>query len=188
MSGIENVAADGTNRADAASGAGARLKRAVISVGLMITLAAISVANMPASTIKARLMVGAKPYLNVLGIGQSWGTFAPNPRSEVVYAGGRIAYSDGTLTTWDFPMRPGAMAYSDYRWQRFEEHIPLDGSRDLWQPFAQYLATHQAVPGKMPVQVALVRRRAQIRPPGATVALSPWSQSVYYVADAGRPR
>jgi hypothetical protein len=162
--------------------------RALISVALVVTLAAIFVANMPDSVIKKTLLVPAQPYLSALGLGEDWGVFAPNPRTQVIFATGRIAYSDGTASVWSFPIRPGIMSYSDYRWQKFEEHVRLDDFRGLWKPFSEYLLRREATPGKTPVQVALMRRWAQIEPPGTTPALSPWKQYVYFVMPVGGAR
>ena len=80
------------------------------------------------------------------------------------------------------------MAYSDYRWQKFEEYVRLDRCSGLWQPFAEYLARHESAPGHTPVQVALKRRWAAIQPPGVRPDLGPWKQNVYYVMPFGKPR
>ena len=159
--------------------------RAVVNAGLIITLAAILIAVLPASTIKTRLLPVARPYLTALGVGEDWGVFAPNPRAQVIYAGGVIKYWDRSESVWTFPVRPGIMAYSDYRWQKYEEHVRLDAYKSLWKPFATYLVTHHAVPGKTPVEVALARRWADIRPPGAPTSIGPWSQYVYFAAPVG---
>jgi hypothetical protein len=162
-----------------------RWGRSLINIGLIITLAAILTANLPASAVKSRLYPVAQPYLNALGIGEDWGVFAPNPRTEVIYAGAVIKYSDRSESVWNFPVRPGIMAYSDYRWQKYEEHIRLDAYKGLWQPFATYLVKHEAVPGKKAVQVSLARKWAKILPPGAPTSLGPWAQYSYYVAPVG---
>jgi hypothetical protein len=153
----------------------------MISFGLIVTLAAILVACLPDSVIKSSLLVRVQPYLTAVGLGEDWAVFAPNPRMAVIYGTGRIQYSDGTSSVWSFPVRRGLMAYSDYRWQKFEEHVRLDDYHRLWQPFAQYLADHESTPGRKPVQVSLMRRWADIQPPGVRPGLGPWSQYVYYV-------
>jgi hypothetical protein len=155
--------------------------RGMISFGLIVTLAAILVTCLPDSVIKSSLLVRAQPYLTAVGLGEDWAVFAPNPRMAVIYGTGHIQYSDGTSLVWSFPVRRGLMAYSDYRWQKFEEHVRLDDYHGLWQPFAQYLADHESTPGRKPVQVSLMRRWADIQPPGVTPGLGPWSQYVYYV-------
>ena len=165
-----------------------RLGRALINLGLVVTLAAIGVANLPTSTIKDHLLPIATPYLNALGIGQDWGVFSPNPRTEVVYASGELTYSDGSQSQWHFPLRPGIMAYSDYRWQKFEEHVRLDAFGNLWRPFADYLVAHQATAGKTVISVRLVRRWAEILPPGAPYSLGPWTRYVYFFMPIGGPK
>lgn len=162
-----------------------RRGRAVITVGLIITLAAILIAVLPTSQIKDRLLPVARPYLFALGVGEDWGVFAPNPRTQVIYAGGVIKYSDRSESVWNFPIRPGIMAYSDYRWQKYEEHVRLDSFKGLWQPFATYVVTHGATPGKTPVQISLARRWAEILPPGAPKSIGPWTQYVYYTVKVG---
>lgn len=155
--------------------------RALISFGLIVTLAAILVVSMPDSIIKSHFIGRAQAYLTAVGLGQDWGMFAPNPRTDVIYATGHILYSDGTSSVWSFPVRTGLLAYSDYRWQKFEEHVRMDNHQGLWQPFAQYLANHESTPGHEPVKVALMRRWAEIQPPGVTPELGRWKRYVYYV-------
>ncbi len=162
-----------------------KLGQALISAGLIVTLAAMFASIMPASAIKTTLLVPAQPYLNVLGLGEDWGVFAPNPRQEVIYATGVFAYADGTRSEWSFPVRPGIMAYSDYRWQKYEEHVRLDKFKGLWKPFSEYLLAHEAIPGKKVLQVGLKRRWAEINPPGVSPSLGPWKQYMYSVMNVG---
>jgi hypothetical protein len=154
--------------------------QALINLFLIVTLAAVLVANLPDSVVKARLIAPAHSYLTALGLGQNWSVFAPNPRQDVIHVTGDIEYSDGSSSTWSFPVRTGLMAYSDYRWQKFGEHLRLDSNRQLWQPFATYLASQERVGGRTPVRVSLVRRWAELQPPGGTMVLGPWRQFVYY--------
>lgn len=158
-----------------------RVQRVLLNIGLSATVAAIFVAIMPASVARSDLMVPAQPYLSALGLSECWGVFAPNPRSQVIFASGHIVYSDGTASVWEFPIRPGIMAYSDYRWQKYEEKVRLDSYRGLWKPFSEYLVKHEATPGKTPVQVGLARRWADIKPPGSSTSLGPWSKYIYSV-------
>jgi hypothetical protein len=162
--------------------------RALINFGLIVTLAAILTASMPASVTRSTLLVWAQPYLTAIGLGEDWGVFAPSLRTSVIYGTAHIHYTDGTSSEWSFPTRPGLMAYSDYRWQKFEEYVRLDGYRGLWQPFAQYLARHESAPRHTPEQVALSRRWAAIQPPGVKPGLGPWAQHVYYTMPVGTPR
>lgn len=158
-----------------------RLQRLLLSIVLCLTVAAMFVAIMPASVVRTRLMVPAQPYLSVLGLGEGWGVFSPNPRGQVIYVSGHLVYSDGTSSVWEFPIRPGIMAYSDYRWQKYEERVRLDAYKGLWKPFSEYLVKYEATPGKTPVQVGLSRRWADIKPPGSPTSLGPWSRYIYSV-------
>lgn len=162
--------------------------RTFISAVVLVTMAAILVVCMPASTIRSTLATWAQPYLSAVGLGEDWGVFAPSPRTTVIYGTARIRYSDGSSSEWSFPARTGVMAYSDYRWQKFEEHVRLDEYHGLWQPFAQYLASHENIPGHTSVQVDLTRRWAAIRAPGVSPALGPWMRYVYFVMAVGAPR
>jgi hypothetical protein len=154
--------------------------QALINFFLIVTLAAVLVANLPDSVVKTRLIAPAHSYLTALGLGQNWGVFAPNPRRDVIFVTGEIEYSDGSRSTWSFPVRTGLLAYSDYRWQKFGEHLRLDSNRELWQPFAAYLASQERAAGRAPVRVSLVRRWAELRPPGAATGLGPWREFVFY--------
>jgi hypothetical protein len=170
-SGTPDVRAEGTRRTRGQS---------LINFFLIVTLTAILVANLPDSVIKARLIAPAHSYLTALGLGQNWGVFAPDPRRDVIQVTGEIEYSDGSTSTWSFPVRTGLLAYSDYRWQKFGEHLRLDNNQQLWQPFATYLAGQEHVDGRTPVRVSLVRRWAELRPPGGATGLGPWHRFVYY--------
>ena len=162
--------------------------RRLINFALILTLAAMLVATMPVSVIRSTLLVWAQPYLTAVGLGEDWGVFAPSPRTAVVYGTAQIRYTDGTSSEWSFPTRPGLAAYSDYRWQKFEEHVRLDGYSGLWRPFARYLASHESSPGHAPLQVTLTRRWAAIRPPGVRPELGPWAQYTYYSMPVGATR
>ena len=154
--------------------------QALINLFLIVTLAAMLVANLPDSEIKARLIAPAQSYLTALGMGQNWGVFAPNPRRDIVYVTADIEYADGTASTWSFPVRDGVMAYSDYRWQKFGEHLRLDSRRQLWKPFAIYLARQERADGRTPVRVSLARHWTRLPPPGGSMELDPWNEFVFY--------
>jgi hypothetical protein len=159
--------------------------RTVTSLGLIVTLAAVSVSNMPESEIKDALIGWAQPYMNATGLDLDWGVFAPNPRDGAYYVEGRIDYVDGTTSVWRFPTRSNLWAYSDYRWQKLEEWVRLDENRDSWRPFAEYLANDARRDGRAPTRVTLLRRWADTLPPGPGPEHGQWREFVFYAEPVG---
>jgi len=54
-------------------------RRIVISTFLIIHLSAVTIINLPASTLRQATIFPALCYLLPLGLDQAWGMFAPNP-------------------------------------------------------------------------------------------------------------
>lgn len=159
--------------------------RAVISIGLVATLAAISVANMPVSEIRSALLGCAQPYLNATGLDIPWGVFAPNPRNGTYYVEGLIDYADHTSSVWKFPARSALAEYSDYRWQKLEEWVRVDEHRDTWHPLSQYIANEARRAGHTPTRVSLVRRWSESLPPGRGPEHGRWHEFTFYVERVG---
>jgi hypothetical protein len=166
-----------------ASRAGQRL----ISAFLVVILAGILVANLPAGATQRRLAKLTQPYMNATGLDQRWSMFAPYPRKEILYLEARVLRADGTVTTWR-PPRDGALlgAYRDAHWIKFVEHaVERPGSPDtwpqLWEPLARYVASREARHGAPPVSVTLVKRSALLLPPdGSTPGRTPYEEHDYY--------
>jgi hypothetical protein len=162
--------------------------RAVISAALIVTLVAIGIFEMPVSVTKSYLVGPARGYLRFLGLNEGWGVFSPNPPRASAYTEGRINYADGTSSVWTVPNSLGPLAYVDYRWHNVGGWAGLDDHSQLWQPFAMYLANHESLPGRVPVQVLLTRRSSALSPPGVTPRSGPWLDQVYYVQPIVGPR
>lgn len=149
----------------------------LISCGLVITIAAIIVGNMPDSALKSELGRVTDPLLTAAGLYQGWGVFA-EPRTVSAYVDGRVDFTDGTSTTIPMPDRSGLGAEVDYRWQKYMEVIRPDDGAQYWPAYAQYLATRASGDGRTPLRVTLIRRWARTLPPGPGPERSPWSQDV----------
>jgi hypothetical protein len=162
-------------------------RRVLISIGLIITVAAILVGNMPDSALTARLSQWAQPYLTATGLNQIWGVFAP-PRRFAAYVDGHIDYSDGTSSVQHVPSDPGLGAYSDYRWLKYEESIRPDTANWLWPAYAEYLANRARADGRNPVRVTVIRRWADSLPPGPGPERGPWHEFTMYVLDVAGAR
>jgi hypothetical protein len=73
---------------------------------------------------------------------QSWGVFAPNPRSTSLQLTARVHFADGTMTTWEVPEGArvgGNLRY--YRWRKWLERVRSDDFSNLWKPTAEWIAS-----------------------------------------------
>lgn len=154
--------------------------RALISIGIAVTVLAVLVLNMPDSHLRDRLLPVVAPYIRMTGLDQDWGVFAP-PRTISAYVEGRIEYADGTTRVVAIPSSPGIQAYVDYRWLKFGERLRLDVNARLWAPYARFLVNRERAEGRHPVEVALVRRWASTRPPGPGPERDPWQEFTFFV-------
>jgi hypothetical protein len=156
----------------------------LISAGLLFTLLAIIVVNLPTSQFKSDLARLTQPYVNAVGLGQDWSVFSsPRTTSAFVYA--RVDYADGSTSVVPFPAGRGVTAYADYRWRKYEERIRQDSSERLWAPYAEFVAKRARQGGRQPVHVSLVRRWADSNPPGPGTDRAPWLEYTFYSAAVG---
>lgn len=159
----------------------------VISLGLVFTVAAMVVGNLPDSQLKADLSVVMQPFLDATGLNQAWQVYAA-PRDFSAYVDARVDYSDGTSSVYAIPNRRGLGAYADYRWQKYMECIRADDGKQLWPAYADYVASRARADGRDPVRVTLIRRWAQTLPPGRGPERGPWQEVVMGVFPVGAAR
>ena len=145
------------------------------------TLIAVVATNLPDSALRQRIMRPAQPYLNVLGLDQNWALFAPDPRRAVIDFYAVVRYDDGSAAVWRFP-RNGALvgAYRDYRWRKWAENVINDANTVLWAPAAVWAAGRMLRAGRRELSVTLVRRLADLNPPGASPSQGPWHSKSFY--------
>lgn len=140
--------------------------RSVISAFLLITLAFVVAVNLFDSEIRRDVVRVGRPYLNALGLDQSWGVFAPDPRRTDVDFVARITYADGTKRDWRYPHEgPLFAAYWDYRWRKYAEWMVVYAREDLRQPLATWLARKEKARGRDPLRVVLIARWRDVAPP-----------------------
>jgi hypothetical protein len=156
------------------------LGRRVLSLFVTITLVAIVVWLLPASSLKSALQPIVAPYLVVSGLTQSWQLFTPEPRqtSREVYA--RIEYDDGSTSRWELPGGDVIGPYRSYRWRKWADELRRDRNSDMWEPAARYLADLHATGGKTPTSVTLVRRWAPV-PELGSGDVAEWQEYDFYV-------
>jgi predicted DCC family thiol-disulfide oxidoreductase YuxK len=157
--------------------------RGVLSTLIAVTLIAIIAVNLPESKLRRELMRPGQPYLNALGLDQSWALFAPDPRRVVIDVTAAVRYDDGQAASWHFP-RDGALigTYRDYRWRKWAENLinPLNGAA-MWRSAALWAAARSSRPGHAVASVALVEQFAPLEPPGVEPSTGPSQRRVVYV-------
>jgi hypothetical protein len=155
--------------------------RGVISAFVIVTIGFIVAINLPSSPLRDKLLTPGQPYLNALGLDQSWAIFAPDPRRAVIDLRATIRYDDGSTATWRIPNDdPVIGTFRDYRWRKWLENVIADANEQLWRPAALWVASHEARAGRRVVQVQLTRRYATLQPPGTNPSRLPWQETRFY--------
>jgi hypothetical protein len=162
---------------------GGALRRIMITIFVVVTVAAVLVQNMPTSVLQDGLMVAARPYLNLTGLDQTWSIFSPNPRQDSAYVLARIERADGSVAFRPIPTGIGPSEYWGYRWQKYGESLsdPV-GGRGLWRPYAEWVVNQDRREGGTPVRVTLVRRASGNLPPGSQPDALPFVDRDFYTA------
>jgi hypothetical protein len=144
--------------------------RAFLTAFILVTLVAIVTANFPESKLRHETSRVTEPYLNATGLDQVWSVFAPDPRRVSLALEARVRYADGTIGTCSPPRRGSLLgAYSDYRWAKWLENVVQDANRDqLWHDAALFVARERTDSGRRPVEITLIRRWQELRPPGSS--------------------
>jgi len=146
-----------------------------------VTLASVVITNLPQSKLRRDALQVTQPYLNAIGLDQSWALFAPDPRRFSIALRARVLYADGTAETWR-PPAGGALidSYWDYHWQKWQEWVLDARERRLWRPAAEFIARDSARPGRRPVRVTLFRLTSVNNPPGRHPDHEPVISRPYY--------
>jgi len=164
--------------------------RVLISAFLLVTLPAVTLANLPDSQVRRTLLVVGQPYLNATGLDQSWGVFAPDGRRFVVDLVARVRYEDGTTATWRPPQGgPFLATYWDYRWRKWAENLMTLGGVGgvIRTPAAMWIAREMTRPPKSPRQVMLTTRFYDLYPPGDPRGeRGPWRETTAYEVEFPR--
>lgn len=158
-----------------------RVGRGLISVFVVATLAVVVVENLPQSTLRRDVLRVGQPYLNAVGLDQSWALFAPDPRRRSIALQGVVQYADGRSLIWQAP-HDGALfgEYWDYHWQKWVEWVLDSRHRALWRPAAIFIARDSERPGRWPLRVTLVRVTSLNNPPGVRPDHEPSIAEPYY--------
>jgi hypothetical protein len=96
-----------------------------------------------------------------LGLWQSWDMFSPDPRTQDICVEVVSVERDGRRQPWmltDMVAMDALDRWRKDRWRKyFNDHLRLDASRHLWEPFAAYAVRRLREDGHDPVRIELVR-------------------------------
>jgi hypothetical protein len=164
--------------------------RGLINAFIVITLLAIVAVNLPNSAIRRDALRPGQPYLDALGLDQSWALFAPDPRRSVIDLQAMITFDDGSTAIWRFPHDgPLIGGYRDYRWRKWAENTINDRNANLlWRPAALWAAARVNRGGRREMSVTLIRRYYNLNPPGATPSHGPWTSQGFFILRLNRAR
>ena len=157
------------------------MKRIAINIFLVFNLATIICWAVPLNT---WLVIGLRPliapYMTWSGLAQGWNLFAPNPLALNTRVEAEIAYRDGQMGVWKFPLPQNFGYIKRYMMER-EHKFSFDSLQNdryaLLRPdAARYIARlNNTNKDNPPVSVTLVCYRSKIAPPGSRLP-EPWTR------------
>ena len=154
-----------------------RVGRILISVFVVVTVAAIVMTNTQDSKLRREFVRIGQPYLNALGLDQAWDGFAPDPRREVVDLRADVTCENGRTVTWTYPRANDLFGvYWDYRWRKYAEWVTGTYRETLFGPTAAFAARAVKSDDCRPQSVTLVRRYYRMTAPGQPVLPRVWNE------------
>lgn len=134
--------------------------RVLISIAIVAVLLAEVVTHVPRGSAVYRAVGGtANQAIRVVAAEQSWGVFAPNPRSTSLGIEALITFEDGSTARWELPQGVNVgenLRY--YRWRKWLERVRSDSYKSLWEPTARWIASLHDDADSPVASVELIRR------------------------------
>lgn len=160
--------------------------RWLLSAVLVFNLTAVVVWNSPNSSLRDLALPVVRPYLNAVGLSQSWAIFAPDPATQTFELVATIDYADGTSGSWRPPEGdPLIGRYRTYRWRKWAGSAHLEAKSWMWEPTARWVEDNHDHGGRQPIRIELVRRWRDLKPPTSGEPDSDWHEYVYYTLELG---
>jgi hypothetical protein len=155
----------------------------LISGAIGLALLATIGTHLPASAVAQSVGERANQVVHVLGIEQSWGVFAPDPRSTSLNMEARVTFADGSAAVWTVPN--GDKVVSNlryYRWRKWVERVRSDDYSNTWEQTARWIAAQYDGRKSPVVRVDLVRffRENSLDDPQP-----PYNEYTFYSLDLG---
>ena len=114
--------------------------QAAISVVIVLILACVVASTLPLFGVRRALVEPLRPAVELTALDQSWGMFAPNPRTNQISLEVVLRYRDGSTWTWTPPIGgPWISPASDYRWGKWMENTAA-----AFDPLARQTALYVA--------------------------------------------
>ncbi len=130
----------------------------------------------------------SEKWLNLSGLWQGWGMFAPNPIKEDIYVSAKISLADSSSVAWELS-RMEEMGflerYRKERWRKWaSDNLRLDSSKELWPSAAEWIAKTISQEEGSPVRsIELIRHWRPVATPDTTGLIGEragWHQFVFY--------
>lgn len=134
------------------------LGRLAIGATIALLILATFGTHLPTSVLADTVSKRSGEIVRILGSEQSWGVFAPDPRSTSLGIEGRVTFADGSTAVWNLPDGSrviGNLRY--YRWRKWVERVRSDQYPNTWEPTARWIATQFDDRDSPVVKVELVR-------------------------------
>lgn len=155
--------------------------RLAIGAAIVLIIATTVGTHLPASDLAQTVSPRSNEIIRLFGVEQSWGVFAPDPRSTSLGIEGRVTFADGGEAVWTLPSGSrlvGNLRY--YRWRKWLERVRSDEYSSTWEPTARWIASLYDDRDSPVVKVELVRffRENSILNPQP-----PYDQYTYFTLD-----
>lgn len=169
-----------------------RFRMALVNAFVAFHLVAIAAWLAPPGwLLRDRVAALVGPYLNAVGLAQSWGMFSPDPPRFNPTITASLRYADGRTRTWAVPPLDGAGELErtqKWRYRRWSWHLVAQDDPRLWADAARWVVRrHGSDPANPAVAVALKVRTVPIPPPGGGAAAGKGAREVVVASFDVRP-
>lgn len=143
--------------------------KVLISLFIVVHVSAICLWLCPSSRIRDLLLAPLRPYVTFLGLWQSWGVFAPDPKNWNPYMTALIIFADGSQKMWEFPRMDKLNLIDKMFKERYRKWandcVNNEQVAIVWPDTARYIARLHSNPVNPPVSVSIIRHWTWISPP-----------------------
>ncbi len=144
------------------------IKKPLVSLFVLIHLAAVLIWNLPECSFKNRTSAWCAYYLLPTGLWQYWGMFAPEPFRDTVALEGIVRDRHGMFRRFEFPRmadKPASEAFWGFRYSKLATNLSSDEMVAYREFVARYVLRRVGLtPNDYPADIEL-RYRVWRTPP-----------------------